>query len=152
MFIVTITNLTALGSYLFTTRLWLFKIRYFIFYKYTFDKELWTVLIYMILPYDLLGIDPNKLTLNWISKIYSEWVNINCFEYKRYALQFYRFINSVNSAFLSLPPLFDIYAIDMVLCIMLRTIQMKLTHNQFHVTVELYSSFTDRLDCLSTQN
>lgn len=29
---------------------------------------------------------------------------------------------------------------------------MKLTHNQFHVTVELYSSFTDRLDCLSTQN
>lgn len=80
----------------------------------------------MILPYDLLGIDPNKLTLNWISKIYSEWVNINCFEYKRYTLQFYRFINSVNSAFLSLPPLFDIYAIDMVLCIMLRTIQYEI--------------------------
>lgn len=126
MFIITITDLTALGSYLFTAWLWLFKIRYFIFYKYTFDKELWTVLIYMILPYDLLGIDPNKLTLIWISKIYSEWVNINCFEYKRYTLQFYRFINSVNSAFLSLPPLFDIYAIDMVLCIMLRTIQYEI--------------------------
>lgn len=69
---------------------------------------------------------PNKLTLIWISKIYSEWANINCFEYKRYTLQFYRFINSVNSAFLSLPPLFDIYAIDMVLCIMLRTIQYEI--------------------------
>lgn len=84
------------------------------------------LLIYMILPYDLLGIDPNKLTFIWISKIYSEWVNINCFEYKRYTLQFYRFINSVNSAFLSLPPLFDIYAIDMVLCIMLWTIQYEI--------------------------
>lgn len=69
---------------------------------------------------------PNKLTLIWISKIYSEWANIICFEYKRYTLQFYRFINSVNSAFLSLPPLFDIYAIDMVLCIMLRTIQYEI--------------------------
>lgn len=69
---------------------------------------------------------PNKLTLIWISKIYSEWANINCFEYKRYTLQFYRFINSVNSAFLSLLPLFDIYAIDMVLCIMLRTIQYEI--------------------------
>lgn len=67
--------------------------------------------------------------------------------YKRYTLQFYRIINSVNSAFLSLSPVFDIYVINMVLLLCSEQYNMKLTHNQFHVTVELYSSFTDRLDC-----
>lgn len=62
----------------------------------------------------------NIQNMLWMSKYKLFWVQ------KVHITVLYRFINSVNSAFLSLPPLFDIYAIDMVLCIMLRTIQYEI--------------------------